>query len=138
MSAAGAAFFLFSDPLAAWFAGGAGSGSPVAGLAATLVRIVAFAQPPLALLMVLSGGLRGAGATRPPMLVNLVGLVAIRLPLAALLAWPTIPLPAGLGMLEGWGMGARGAWLAMAVDLTARGLAMLAIFSRVDWTRERV
>jgi Na+-driven multidrug efflux pump len=88
--------------------------------------------------MVLSGGLRGAGATRPPMLVNLVGLVAIRLPLAALLAWPTIPLPAGLGMLEGWGMGARGAWLAMAVDLTARGLAMLAIFSRVDWTRERV
>jgi Na+-driven multidrug efflux pump len=35
-------------------------------------------------------------------------------------------------------MGARGAWLAMAVDLSIRGLAMLAIFSRSGWTRVRV
>jgi putative MATE family efflux protein len=138
MTAAAGAFLLFADPLAAWFVGGAAAQPRVATLAASLVRIVAFAQPPLALLMVLSGGLRGAGATRPPMLVNFVGLVAIRLPLAVFLAWPEIPLPAGLGTIAGCGLAARGAWLAMAVDLTARGLAMLAIFSRTDWTRARV
>jgi len=138
MTAAGAGFYLWADPLAAWFVGGSDAQPGVASLAAALVRIVAFAQPPLALLMVLSGGLRGAGATRPPMLVNLVGLVVIRLPLAAILAWPSISLPAGLGVIEGFGMAARGAWLAMAIDLSARGLAMLVIFSRTDWTRARV
>ncbi len=77
------------------------------------------------------------GATRPPLLVNLFGLAAIRLPLAIFLAWPEIILPAGLGTVAGCGMGARGAWLAMAVDLTIRGLAMLVIFSRSGWTRVR-
>lgn len=138
MGLAGAVFFRFADPLAGWFVGGADGQAAVARLAATLVRIVAFAQPPLALLMVLSGGLRGGGATRPPLLVNLFGLAAIRLPLAMFLAWPEIILPAGLGTVAGCGMGARGAWLAMAVDLTIRGLAMLAIFSRSGWTRVRV
>ncbi len=137
MSAIGAVFFWFAQPLAGWFVGG-GSQPGVASLAATLVRIVAFAQPPLALLMVLSGGLRGGGATRPPMLVNFIGLVAIRLPLAVLLAWPEVPLPGGLSPLPGLGLAARGAWIAMAVDLTARGLAMLVIFMRIGWTRARV
>jgi len=138
MTATGAVFFWQARPLAGWFVGGLEGQPQVASLAAALVRIVAFAQPPLALLMVLSGGLRGGGATRPPMLVNLVGLVVIRLPLAAFLAWPVVPLPAGLGEIHGLGLGARGAWLAMAADLTARGLAMLAIFSRTGWTRTRV
>ena len=138
MGLAGAVFFRFADPLAGWFVGGADGQAAVARLAATLVRIVAFAQPPLALLMVLSGGLRGGGATRPPLLVNLFGLAAIRLPLAMFLAWPEITLPAGFGTVAGCGMGARGAWLAMAVDLSIRGLAMLAIFSRSGWTRVRV
>jgi Na+-driven multidrug efflux pump len=35
----------------------------------------------------------------------------------------------------GLGLAARGAWIAMAVDLTARGLAMLVIFMRIGWTR---
>jgi len=110
----------------------------VADLAAALVRIVAFAQPPLALLMVLSGGLRGGGATRPPLVVNFLGLVAVRLPLALLLACGEVHLPGGFGVLEGMGMGARGAWLAMAADLTIRGLAMAAIVARPGWTRVRV
>lgn len=137
MGLAGAAFFHYADPLAGWFAG-AGAGREVAELAAALVRIVAFAQPPLALLMVLSGGLRGGGATRPPLAVNFLGLVAIRLPLALLLACREIELPGGLGVLTGMGLGARGAWLAMAIDLTARGLAMAAIVAQPGWTRVRV
>jgi len=135
MGTAGGLFLLAAEPLAAWFTGGAGRQPEVAGLAARLVRIVALAQPPLALLMVLSGGLRGAGATRPPLIVNFVGLLAIRLPLAVLLAWPQVPLPAGLGTLAGFDLGVRGAWLAMAADLTARGLAMLLIFRGRSWSR---
>ena len=135
MGTVGGLFLLAAEPLAAWFTGGAGRQPEVASLAARLVRIVALAQPPLALLMVLSGGLRGAGATRPPLIVNFVGLLVIRLPLAVLLAWPQVPLPAGLGTLAGFDLGVRGAWLAMAADLTARGLAMLLIFRGRSWSR---
>lgn len=138
MSLAGLVFFWFSAPLAAWFVGGAAAQPAVAARAASLVRIVAFAQPPLALLMVFSGGLRGGGATRPPLAVNIVGLAVIRLPLAMLLAWDAVPLPGGLGPVAGLGLGVRGAWLAMAADLTFRGLAMLVIFVRGGWTRVRV
>lgn len=138
MSSIGLVFLGLAEPLAAWFTGGVGRQPEVAGLTAALVRIVAFAQPPLALLMVCSGGLRGGGATRPPLIVNFLGLAAIRLPLALLLAWPAIELPGGWGTIRGCGLGAVGAWYAMAADLTARGLAMLIIFSRLRWSRVRV
>jgi Na+-driven multidrug efflux pump len=126
---------VWAEPLAAWFVGGAGRQPGVAAAAAGLVRIVAFAQPPLALLMVFSGGLRGAGATRPPLLVNFLGMLVIRLPLALVLSAPAVELPLGAGTIAGFGLGVRGAWLAMAADLTARGTAMLAIFARTRWTR---
>ena len=138
MSVAAGAFLAFSTPLAEWFTGGSGRQPRVAALTAELVRIVACAQPPLALLMVFSGGLRGAGATRLPMIVNFLGLILVRLPLAATLAWPGVPLPFGAGTLPGFGLGAVGAWYAMAADLTVRGLAMLAIFNFSNWTRVRV
>ena len=138
MSAAGLVFLATADGLAAWFVGGGSRQPEVAALTARLVRIVAFAQPPLALLMVISGGLRGAGATRVPLAVNFLGLLLVRLPLAALLAWDSITLPAGMGTIPGLGLAAIGAWYAMAADLTVRGLAMLIIFTRKDWSRVRV
>ena len=138
MTAVGLVFWGAADGLAAWFVGGAQRQPEVALLTARLVRIVAFAQPPLAMLLVFSGALRGAGATRPPLVVNFLGLLIIRLPLAMLLAWPEVPLPGGLPTLPGCGWGAVGAWYAMAADLAARGLAMLIIFSRSGWTRTRV
>jgi len=138
MGVAGGLFMLAAAPLADWFTGGAGRQPEVAGLAARLVRIVALAQPALAVLMVLSGGLRGAGATRPPLVVNFTGLLAIRLPLAVMLAWTQVPLPAGLGTLDACGLGVRGAWLAMAADLAVRGLAMLLIFRGRAWSRTAV
>ena len=131
MSVAGVVFVVSAESLADWFTGGAGGQADVAQLTARLVRIVAFAQPPLALLMVLSGGLRGAGATRPPLLVNFAGLLLIRLPFALVLSWPA----GAAGWLPCLGLGVAGAWYAMAADLTARGLAMLAIFSWRGWSR---
>jgi len=136
MSLMGAVFLVAAEPLAAWFVGGAARQPEVATLSSRLVRIVAFAQPPLAMLMVFSGGLRGAGATRPPLAVNFLGLILIRLPLAMLLAWPSVPLPGGK-VVEGWARGAVGAWFAMAIYLTFRGLAMAAIFSGRSWTHPR-
>jgi len=124
MSAAGIIFLATADGLAGWFVGGADSQPEVAALTARLVRIVAFAQPPLTLLMVLSGGLRGAGATR--------------LPLAVLLSQESITVPGGLGTVPGLGLGVIGAWYAMVADLTVRGLAMLVIFTRKHWSRVRV
>ena len=138
MSAAGLVFLATADGLADWFVGGGSRQPEVAALTAKLVRIVAFAQPPLALLMVLSGGLRGAGATRVPMVVNFLGLLLVRLPLAVFLAWDSIVLPNGLGTIPGLGLAAIGAWYAMAADLTVRGLAMLVIFTRKNWSRVRV
>ncbi len=138
MGLAGLGFFLAADPLATWFTGGAGRQPAVASLAASLVRVVAFVQLPLALLMVFSGALRGAGATRPPMVVNFTSLILIRLPLAVFFAWPFIELPGGLGTLPGCGLGVFGAWLAMAADLTARGLAMLVIFAGARWSKTMV
>jgi Na+-driven multidrug efflux pump len=135
MSAAGAVFLAAADPLAGWFVGGVSRQPDVASLTARLVRIVAFAQPPLALLMVLSGGLRGAGATRLPLAVNFLGLILVRLPLAVLLSRPEVPLPGGLAAVPGLGLGVVGAWYAMAADLTVRGLAMLVIFRWSRWSR---
>jgi Na+-driven multidrug efflux pump len=132
MTAMGGLFLVAADSLSGWFVGGADRQPEVAALTARLVRIVAFAQPPLAMLMVFSGGLRGAGATRPPLLVNFLGLLVVRLPLAMLLAWPQVPLPGGMA-LEGWGLGAVGAWYAMAIDLAVRGVAMALIFSGRRW-----
>jgi putative MATE family efflux protein len=135
MSVAGLLFLVTADGLAGWFVGGGSRQPEVAALTAQLVRIVAFAQPPLALLMVLSGGLRGAGATRLPLAVNFLGLLLVRLPLAVVLSRESIELPAGLGTLPGLGLAAIGAWYAMAADLTVRGLAMLVLFSRRNWSR---
>ena len=129
MSAAAGLFLWSADGLAAWFTGGPGAQPELAALTGRLVRIVAFAQPPLALLMVFSGGLRGAGATRPPLIVNFLGLVAVRLPLALVLARPAD----GASLLPGCGLGAVGAWYAMTADLSVRGLAMLVIFARLRW-----
>jgi putative MATE family efflux protein len=138
MSAAGLVFLTTADTLAGWFVGGSSRQPEVAALTARLVRIVAFAQPPLALLMVLSGGLRGAGATRLPLAVNFLGLVLVRLPLAVFLARDSVVLPAGLGTVDGLGLAAVGAWYAMAADLTVRGLAMLLLFTRRNWSRVAV
>jgi putative MATE family efflux protein len=135
MTLAGAGFLLASQPLAAWFTGGAGKQPEVASVAASLVWVVAFVQPPLALLMVFAGGMRGAGATRPPLVVNFAGLILVRLPLAVCLAWPVVELPCGLGAIPGFDLGVYGAWLAMAADLATRGTAMLILYLRGDWSR---
>jgi len=95
-----------------------------------VLRIVAFALPFLATLNVLNGALRGAGDTRWPWLIVLVGYLGIRMPLTYWLTWPLAD--------GGLGLGLRGAWLAMFFDLSARGILVAARFLNGGWKKARV
>jgi putative MATE family efflux protein len=87
------------------------------------LRLVAFSQPALALVMVLAGALRGAGDTRATLAITGGSLWLIRLPLALLLVGP---------------FGLVGAWIAMGVDLNLRGLGMWLRFRSGRWARLKV
>jgi len=84
------------------------------------LRIVAVAQPPFAMAIILAGGVRGAGDTRFPMYASMIGIWGIRLTLALFL---------GL-YLE---MGLMGVWLAMAIDLYFRGFLFFFRFRSGYW-----
>ena len=84
------------------------------------LRIVAVAQPPFAMAIILAGGVRGAGDTRFPMYASMIGIWGIRLTLALFL---------GL-YLE---MGLMGVWLAMAIDLYFRGILFFFRFRSGYW-----
>lgn len=97
----------------------------VRDIGAPVLRLIAFAQPGVAALIVLQGALRGAGDTRFPMLITIVGMMLLRLPLAY----------AGMHLL-GWGL--LGAWLGMFADLNIRGLLATWRFATGHWKRIRV
>jgi Na+-driven multidrug efflux pump len=60
----------------------------------------------------------------------LCGFLAVRMPLTYLLA---TPIAGG-----GWGWGLRGAWIAMLVDLSVRGVLVAARFLQGGWKHARV
>jgi putative MATE family efflux protein len=88
--------------------------------AATVVRISSLELFGLCSLMILGGCLRGAGDTRTPMVVTLLGTLLFRVPLTYLFA---ITLGGGLA----------GVWLATAVDWSMRALTMFFLYLRGKW-----
>ena len=134
MSGAGLLFYFGGGSIAAFFTG---QHSPVTRQTAELLKIVACACPAMAILQVLSAALRGAGDTRVPLVITFVGLLGVRIPLAALLAWSVVPLVGG-GALPGLGLGVTGAWLAMVLDVTLRSLLVLTRFLSGQWRHVRV
>ncbi|WP_435010637.1 MATE family efflux transporter [Tundrisphaera lichenicola] len=105
------------------FLGGKQPGVAAEGV--PVLRIVAFALPFMATLNVLNGALRGAGDTRWPWIIVVVGYLGIRMPLTY---WMTYPVESG-----GLGLGLRGAWLAMFADLAIRGILVAARFLQGGW-----
>jgi Na+-driven multidrug efflux pump len=103
-----------------------------------LLKIVAFAQPSLALSMILTGALRGAGDTRWPLAFTFLGFLGVRIPLAYFLAWDSVPLPIVHFVLNGYGLGVIGAWYAMTADVIVRSLLVLTRFLHGGWKRVRV
>ena len=136
MTCAGVAFYFLGEELAGLFVSSAQQ--DVAVGAAPLLQIIAVAMPPFALLMVLSGALRGAGDTRWPLFVTFVGYIGVRIPLAYWLAWDTFNVPGTQYQMQGLGLGVRGAWFAMAADLTVRGVLILGRFLHGGWKRIEV
>jgi putative MATE family efflux protein len=125
LSLLGVLIYAFAAPMVGLFLGRSGPG--VAALAVPVLRLVAFAMPVLATINVLSGALRGAGDTRWPLAIVLLGYLAVRIPLTY---WLTSP-----GLI-GWGL--WGAWAAMVADLTVRGSLIALRFLGGRWQHTRV
>ena len=90
-------------------------------LGAYCLRIEAFAEPMFAASIVCYGVFVGAGDTLKPAIMNLTSMWAVRLTLAALLA-PHY--------------GLAGVWIAMAVELTFRGILFLIRLFSGKWVNQ--
>jgi multidrug resistance protein, MATE family len=119
MSCMGVIFFLFPAQIIGIFI----NDPEVIRLGIWPLRLVAFSQPMLAVSMVLSGALRGAGDTRTTLAITAGGLWLVRLPLALLL----VPR-----------FGLMGAWIAMGADLNVRGALAWLRFRGDRWTKIKV
>jgi putative MATE family efflux protein len=127
---AGLGMFLYTQagPMFELFLGG--RQPDVVALGVPVLRVVVFAMPALATITVLNGALRGAGDTRWPWVIVLLGYLLVRLPLTYLLATPATR--GGLG----WGL--YGAWIAMFADLSVRGFLVAARFLHGGWRLAKV
>ena len=94
-------------------------------LAVAYLRIAIWSEPFLALGMVLTGALQGAGETKTPTLLTAATMIGLRLPLAWLLATQL-------------GLGAVGGWWAMTLTTIVQGLLTFVIFRQGRWHRVRV
>ena len=119
-----------------WFFTGSWE-DPTSQMTTSLLRIIAYAMPALAVLMILSGALRGAGDTRWTLAISSFGFFAIRIPLALWWAWEQIPLGEDLA-IPGLGWGIEGAWYAMAADLFIRAGLVVGRFVHGGWQHVRV
>jgi Na+-driven multidrug efflux pump len=133
MVVAGIFFYIAATPLAGFFL--KGESEIVIPLAAELLRIVAYAMAPLALVMVLVGALRGAGDTRWPLALNLIGIVFFRVPLAFYLANSVVELPLMGWTIHGPGLGVVGAWYAAVADIVVRCILLVLRFRHDSWQR---
>jgi putative MATE family efflux protein len=105
---------------------------------AALLRIVAFAMPCLAVVMIVSGAFRGAGDTVWPLLFTTIGFFGLRIPLAIWLAFETFSIP-GTGLkIDCLGWGIEGAWYAMVADLAVRSLLIGTRFFRGGWKNVKI
>lgn len=114
----GMLLYFLAAPLAGIFSPDA----QVISLAASMLRIVAVAEPMFSLAIVLTGVLRGAGKTAVSFWSVAIGMWCVRVT-AALLFLHTLQL------------GLHGVWFAMVADLVARGMMNTLFVKRLDWEK---
>lgn len=136
MGSGGVVFFVGAFPLASLILGA--HQRDIAYLAAPLLRTIAMGIPPLALVMILTGALRGAGDTRWPLVFTLIGFLGVRIPAAHWLALSSVPIPWLGEALPGLGLGVIGAWYAMVTDLYVRAVLTTWRFWHGGWKDVRV
>ncbi len=93
--------------------------------AASVLPLLALAQPFMTTAIVLAQGLRGAGDTRSPLSAAIVSGLVVRVSLA----W---------GLTAGLGLGLVGIWWASTIDWGMRTILLGRVFARGAWTRIRV
>ncbi len=135
MTAAGLVMYFAGESLALFFLG---ARTDTAILTGRLLKVVALSCPALAVLMVISGALRGSGDTAWPLAITFIGLVGVRLPGACLLAWDEVPLPMVDFALPAAGLGVIGAWYAMIADVILRSVLAAGRFFQGGWQKVRV
>lgn len=100
-----------------------------------LLRALCSTEVFFAYAMVLIGAMQGAGDTKRPLWITIANLWGLRVPLAYSLALsPSVVawVPWGLGM------GAGGAWIAMALSQATQGLMTIYVFRKGTWKYSRV
>jgi Na+-driven multidrug efflux pump len=89
------------------------------------MRVLGWGMPIVGVHIALIGMLRGAGATNTSLMINIVGTLAIQVPLS----W-------FLGFVVGWG--AFGIWVALPISFVIRMLLGIAAYRRGHWARAGV
>lgn len=136
MTCAGTAMYFAGDSFAVFFTGD--PNDPTTANSAELLRIIAIAMPSLAIVMIITGGLRGAGDTFWPFVYTLIGFFIFRIPLAIFLCFETFEVPLLDYEVQGLGMGVSGAWYAMTLDLVIRACFVGGRFMHGGWKRHTV
>jgi putative MATE family efflux protein len=113
MAFIGVLLFFLSPIAAGWFT----KDKVVIGMVTTALRIDAFAQPFLAISLVVAGALQGAGDTKSPMYSTAIGMWLIRV-----LGVYVLCVQLGTGI--------AGVWLSIAIDLFIRAVFLLFRFKR--------
>ncbi len=121
MGVTGLLFVAFARPIASAFT----TEKDVIPLAASYLVLNGLTEWALALTMILTGALQGAGETRSPTVVTILSMWFIRLPLTYYLA---ITLH----------LASLGAWIAMSGSTLLGGLGMLAVFKTSNWKDREV
>ncbi len=117
----GAVFFVLARPFAHIFT----HDPKVVPLTVAYLRITALSEPFLALGLILSGSLNGAGDTKAPAWAGITTLWGVRLPLAWLLIFHLH-------------LGASGAWWAMTITTVLDGLIVFWLFKQGGWKKTKV
>lgn len=105
----------------------------------TLLRYLCATEVLFTYAAVIFGAMQGAGDTIRPMWVTVLALWGVRVPLAFVLA-----LPAGFAVASwlhtpiGFGYGAGGAWVAMALTQGLQGVIAPFLFRQGAWKMKRV
>lgn len=120
---------LFNFLLAPWIAGAFTADPETQAFTVLFIRIHALSIPAVGLYFTFEGALRGAGDTRFPLYTSIIGIFAVRLPLAVVLGLIVVVagapwwLPVGL----------TGIWFSLPVEYYVRALLISGRFRSGRW-----
>jgi Na+-driven multidrug efflux pump len=117
MSGLGLVIVAFARPLAELFGA---AGAAITTLTVSFIYILGAAQPLMAIEFSLAGALRGAGDTRFPLYVTLLGLFFVRLGAAVLIAKPLFGSVVAV-------------WLCLIADYACKAMLLTWRFARGRW-----